>query len=126
MSRVLLIEDNQVNQELIARYLELFGHAVTIAGKGLAALRHAQESPAEFDVILLDMNLPDLDGWEVARRLKADVRSCSLPIIAVTAHAMVGDREKVLAAGCDDYTTKPIDFAVLMSKIEQITQVEFV
>jgi CheY-like chemotaxis protein len=126
MSRVLLIEDNKVNQELIARYLQLFGHQVTIAGTGLAALQHAQESPAEFDVILLDMNLPDLDGWEVARRLKADLRSARLPIIAVTAHAMVGDREKVLAAGCDDYTTKPIDFAVLISKIEQITQAEFV
>lgn len=126
MSRVLLIEDNQVNQELIARYLQLFGHEVTTAGDGATALRHAQETADRFDVVLLDMNLPDVDGWEVAQRLKADARSARLPIIAVTAHAMVGDREKVLAAGCDDYTTKPIDFAVLMSKIDQITQAELV
>jgi CheY-like chemotaxis protein len=126
MPRVLLIEDNEVNQELIARYLQLFGHEVTIVGDGLTGLGRAQKCPAGFDVVLLDMNLPDLDGWEVARRMKADARSSRLPIIAVTAHAMVGDREKVLAAGCDDYTTKPIDFAVLMSKIDQILQVELV
>ncbi|WP_254511589.1 response regulator [Anatilimnocola floriformis] len=122
MSRVLLIEDNEVNQELIARFLQLYGHQVTVAGDGMTGLRHAQETVSQFDVILLDMNLPDLDGWEVAQRMKADARSAPLPIIAVTAHAMVGDREKVLAAGCDDYTTKPIDFNVLLSKIDQITQ----
>lgn len=126
MSRVLLVEDNEVNQELIARYLQLFGHEVTTVGNGQAALLLAQETPERFDVVLLDMNLPDLDGWEVAQHMKADARSAPLPIIAVTAHAMVGDREKVLAAGCDDYTTKPIDFAVLMKKIDHLTQAELV
>jgi CheY-like chemotaxis protein len=110
----------------MARYLTLFGHQVTTARNGLTGLRLAQTAPGAFDVVLLDMNLPDLDGWEVARRLKNDARSSALPIIAVTAHAMVGDREKVLAAGCDDYATKPIDFAVLLNKIEHLTQAELV
>ncbi|MGC3972623.1 MAG: response regulator [Pirellulales bacterium] len=77
---------------------------------------------ARYDAVLLDMNLPEIDGWEVARRLKSHEATRRLPIIAVTAHAMVGDREKTLAAGCDDYTSKPIDFPVLIGKLERLIE----
>jgi CheY-like chemotaxis protein len=121
MPRILVIEDNEVNQELVARYLELFGYEVELAADGGSGLRLAGEPGRDFVAVLLDMNLPDIDGWEVAGRLKESPATCHLPIIAVTAHAMVGDREKVIAAGCDDYVTKPIDFKILLQKIEALT-----
>jgi len=120
MRRILLIEDNDANQNLMSRYLELFDCAVTVARDGLSGLRQAQQDCSKLDLILLDMNLPEIDGWEIARRLKIDEATRHLPIIAVTAHAMVGDREKALAAGCDDYATKPIDFATLLGKIDSL------
>lgn len=118
MRRILLIEDNDANQNLMSRYLELFDCEVTVARDGLSGLHLAEQKAFRFDLVLLDMNLPEMDGWEVARRLKAHEATRHLPVIAVTAHAMVGDREKTLAAGCDDYATKPIDFPALLEKID--------
>jgi CheY-like chemotaxis protein len=116
--RILLIEDNDSNRDLISRYLNLFEIDVAIAVNGQEGLVRAQSEPDNFDLILMDMNLPEVDGWEVTRRLKANGATKSLPVIAITAHAMVGDREKALAAGCDDYVSKPIDFNILLRKIE--------
>ena len=120
MPKILLIEDNDSNQDLISRYLELFEHEVTLAANGQMGWHLAQTGSGHFDLILMDMNLPEVDGWEVTRRLKADEVTRSLPVIAITAHAMVGDREKALAAGCDDFVTKPIDFNNLFNKIEAL------
>ena len=121
MTRILLIEDNEANQDLVSRYLALFGCKVTVAPDGLAGLERARRDCAQFDLVLMDINLPYLDGWEVTRRLKADVETRSLPVIALTAHAMQGDRESALSAGFDDYATKPIDFADLFEKIQKLT-----
>lgn len=120
MPRVLVIEDNELNQELVARYLELFGYEVDLAADGCTGIQLASDRDRNYVAVLLDMNLPDIDGWEVARRLKASSLTADLFIIAVTAHAMIGDREKVLAAGCDEYVTKPIDFATLLQKLPTI------
>lgn len=120
MSKILLVEDNESNRDLISRYLELFGYEVMQAIDGEDGLDAARRNRDEIAVILMDMNLPKVDGWEVTRQLKADESTRSLPIIALTAHAMVGDREKTLEAGCDDYVTKPIDFETLFSKIELV------
>ena len=117
MTRILLIEDNEANQDLISRYLTLLDCHVTIARDGRAGLETALRERRNFDVVLLDMDLPEIDGWEVVRRLKASDQTLDLPVIALTAHAMVGDREKALQAGCDDYATKPIDFGSLLAKI---------
>lgn len=120
MPRILLIEDFDANQDLIARYLNLFDYEVVVASDGQVGLTKARLERSEIDLVLLDMNLPQMDGWEVARQLKADESTRSLPVIAVTAHAMVGDREKGLLAGCDEYVTKPLNFAVLLDKIESL------
>jgi CheY-like chemotaxis protein len=120
MPRVLLIEDNDANQDLVSRYLALFGCTVTVRRDGLSGLETARRDCSHFDVILMDVNLPEIDGWEVTRRLKADPATRSLPVIALTAHAMKGDREKALAAGCDEYATKPIDFIDLLGKIQSL------
>jgi CheY-like chemotaxis protein len=122
MPRILLIEDNDVNQDLICRYLELFEYEIVVAGDGQVGLATARRDASKIDVILMDMDLPVMDGWEVARRLKADGATRALPVIALTAHAMKGDREKALAAGCDDYVTKPIDFNELFDKIQSLSQ----
>jgi CheY-like chemotaxis protein len=120
MSRILLIEDLDANQDLISRYLRLFDYEVVAVSDGQAGLTKARLERSEIDLVLLDMNLPQMDGWEVARQLKADESTRSLPVIAVTAHAMVGDREKGLLAGCDEYVTKPLDFTDLLEKIESL------
>ncbi|QDU98634.1 Polar-differentiation response regulator DivK [Lignipirellula cremea] len=120
MPKILLIEDNESNRDLITRYLELFEYEVATATNGWEGLKRIQEEHAGIDLVLMDMNLPELDGWEVARRVKAEEATRGLPIIALTAHAMVGDRERALAAGCDDYATKPIDFPILFSKMESL------
>src|SRR4029078_7122730 len=106
------------NRDLISRYLNLFNYDVVTASDGQSGLTKARLEGSEIDLVLLDMNLPQMDGWEVARQLKADESTQSLPVIAVTAHAMVGDREKGLSAGCDEYVTKPLDFTVLLETIE--------
>lgn len=118
MHRILLIEDHDANQDLIARYLELFDCDVECEGDGRSGLAAARLLANQLDVVLLDMNLPEIDGLEVARTLKAQEATRHLPVIAVTANAMVGDRELALAAGCDDYATKPIDFHSLIQKIQ--------
>ena len=120
MPRILLIDDFEANRDLISRYLRLFDYDVVAASDGQAGLTKARLERSEIDLVLLDLNLPQMDGWEVARQLKADESTRSLPVIAVTAHAMVGDRERGLLAGCDEYITKPLDFTDLLEKIESL------
>ena len=118
MAKILLVEDNEMNRDMLSRRLERRGYQVLIAVDGGQGVAMAQsEAP---DLILMDMSLPVLDGWEVARQLKAAPETRAIPIIALTAHAMVGDREKALDAGCDDYDTKPIEFPRLVEKIEAL------
>lgn len=116
--KILYIEDNDDNVYVMRNRLGRAGFTVVVAGdaeQGLA--RAAAERP---DLILMDLGLPGIDGWEATRRLKAGTETKHIPIIAVSAHAMAGDREKALAAGCDDHDTKPIDFARLRAKIQRL------
>ena len=115
MSKILLIEDNAINHKVLSRQLTRRGFDVCIGTDGEQGLKLASELHP--DLILLDLSLPKMDGWEVARRLKANSQTKTIPIIAVTAHAMVGDRDRALAAGCDDYDTKPVDIARLLAKM---------
>jgi len=118
MAKILLVEDNEINRDMLSRRLERRGYQVVIAVDGEQGITKAQsEAP---DLILMDMSLPVLDGWEATQRIKAALETQAIPIIALTAHAMVGDREKSIAAGCDDYDTKPIDLPRLLEKIERI------
>ncbi len=118
MSRILIVEDNEMNRDMLSRRLIKKGYQVEIAVDGQEG--HDMAHSLKPDLILLDMSLPIMDGWEVARRLKGDDDTKGIPIIALTAHAMAGDREKSLEAGCDDYDTKPVDFKRLRSKIDGI------
>lgn len=115
MPRVLLVEDNEMNRDMLSRRLTRRGFDIVVAEDGIEGVRLASE--AQPDLILLDMSLPGLDGWEVARRLKADAATRAIPIIALTAHAMAGDRERALQAGCDDYDTKPVELPRLLDKM---------
>ena len=116
MPKILLVEDNLENRDMLSRRLTRRGYAICIALDGVEALSVARaEKP---DLILLDMNLPILDGWQAAAQLKASPETRAIPIIALTAHAMAGDRDRALKAGCDDYDTKPVEFARLLGKIE--------
>ena len=115
MPKLLLVEDNEMNRDMLSRRLMRKGHEVVIAIDGQEGLDMV--GPVQPDLILLDMSLPKVDGWEVARRLKADSTTQHVPIIALTAHAMAGDREKALEAGCDEYDTKPVEFKRLLGKI---------
>ena len=118
MPKILLVEDNEINRDMLSRRLERRGYRVAIALDGEQGVSMAgSEAP---DLILMDMSLPVLDGWEAARRLKAAPETRSIPIIALTAHAMAGDREKAIESGCNDYDTKPIEFERLLEKIETI------
>ena len=118
MPKILLVEDNEMNRDMLSRRLERRGYRVAIALDGEQGVSMAgSEAP---DLVLMDMSLPVLDGWEAARRLKAAPETRSIPIIALTAHAMVGDREKAIESGCDDYDTKPVEFQRLLEKIEAI------
>lgn len=116
MPKILLVEDNEMNRDMLSRRLERKGFEVLIAVDGEKGVSMALADKP--DLILMDMSLPILDGWEATKRLKADVQTQSIPIIALTAHAMAGDRDKALEAGCDDYDTKPIEFARLLGKME--------
>ena len=118
MARLLLIEDNEMNRDMLSRRLERRGYQVLIAVDGQQGLDMASAEKPE--LILLDMSLPVVDGWEVARRLKTDATLRSIPVIALTAHAMAGDRERALEAGCDDYDTKPVELPRLLQKIEAL------
>ena len=116
MPKILLVEDNEMNRDMLSRRLLKAGFEMVMAVDGEQAIDLARsEAP---DLILMDISLPGLDGWEATRRLKARPETRSIPIIALTAHAMAGDREKSLAAGCNDYDTKPIDFRRLLEKIQ--------
>jgi CheY-like chemotaxis protein len=116
MSKILVVEDNEMNRDMLARRLGRKGYQVCMAMDGQQGVLMARaEIP---DLILLDMSLPLLDGREVARQIKADALTQHIPIIALTAHAMAGDREKCLAAGCNDYDTKPVDLPRLLEKMQ--------
>ena len=116
MAKVLLVEDNEANRDGLSRHLRRKGYTILIAVDGQQGVDIARaEAP---DLILMDMSLPVLDGWEATRQLKAASQTRDLPVIALTAHAMAGDRERAQEAGCDDYDTKPIEFARLLAKIE--------
>jgi CheY-like chemotaxis protein len=116
MPKILLVEDNEMNRDMLSRRLQRKGYEVVIAVDGGAGVEMAHsQSP---NLILMDMSLPVLDGWEATRRLKAAPETAAIPIIALTAHAMADDREKAMGAGCDDYDTKPIELPRLLGKIE--------
>ena len=118
MAKILLVEDNELNRDMLSRRLARKGYEVLLAedgAKGVAVA--AAERP---DLVLMDMSLPVLDGWEATRRLKGDPGTRAIPVIALTAHAMSTDREKVAEAGCDDYDTKPIELPRLLAKIERL------
>jgi len=117
-TKILLVEDNEMNRDILSRRLQRRGYEVLTAvdGEGGLALTRS-DSPA---LVLMDMSLPGIDGWEATRQLKADPATRATPVIALTAHAMAGDREKSLAAGCDDFDTKPIDLDRLLGKIEAL------
>lgn len=116
MAKILLVEDNELNRDMLSRRLERRGHVITIAVDGKEGVEAAQRENPE--LILLDMSLPVMDGWTAARLLKGGDGTKDIPIIALTAHAMQGDREKAIEAGCDDYDTKPVDLARLLAKMD--------
>jgi two-component system, cell cycle response regulator DivK len=115
MAKILIVEDNEMNLDMLTRRLTRRGYDVVSATDGVEGLQLASyELP---DLVLMDMSLPKMDGWEATRHLKSNIETKNIPVIALTAHAMVGDREKALEAGCDDYDTKPIDLTRLLLKI---------
>ena len=119
MRKILLIEDNEMNRDMLSRRLERKGFEVVIAEDGKAGVELASSSTP--DLILMDLSLPVMDGWEATRCIKANPATQKIPVIALTAHAMAGDEQKALEAGCDDYDIKPIDFKRLLGKIENYT-----
>ncbi len=120
MNKVLLVEDNEMNRDMLSRRLKRKGFEVVMATDGQAGVEMA--STANPDLILMDLSLPVMDGWEATRRIKADAATQRIPVIALTAHAMEADRMNALEAGCDDYATKPVDFPGLLIKIEKLTR----
>lgn len=119
MTRVLYVEDNDDNAYMLQLRFELLGgFELLIARDGAAGL--ALATAARPDLILMDLNLPGIDGWEATRRLKSDPRTAAIPVIALTAHAMTGERENAIAAGCDEFDTKPVDFDRLLGKIRLV------
>ena len=120
MARILLVEDNEMNRDMLSRRLERKGYEVELAIDGRQGVDKAKT--LAYDLVLMDMSLPEIDGWEATRELRGDPATKSLPIIALTAHAMSGDREKALDAGCDDYDTKPIELPRLLGKMESLLQ----
>jgi len=118
MTKLLLVEDNEMNRDMLSRRLQKKGYEVVLAVDGEDGVAKAQgEAPA---LILMDMSLPGIDGWEATRRIKADPTTKSIPVIALTAHALTSDREAALAAGCDDFDTKPVEITRLLVKIENL------
>jgi two-component system cell cycle response regulator DivK len=122
MTHILLVEDNQMNRDRLSRRLRRKGYEVTTANDGVEGVEQARMIRP--DLILLDMSLPLKDGWTAVAELKADVETANIPVIALTAHAMQGDREKALAAGCDDYDTKPVEFVRLLEKMQRFLSQE--
>ena len=118
MARILLVEDNEMNRDMLSRRLERRGYEVIVAVDGEEGVARAKvEAP---DIVLMDLSLPGIDGWEATRQLKAAEETRAIPVLALTAHAMAGDREKALEAGCDDFDTKPIDLPRLVDKIDAL------
>ena len=120
MPKILLVEDNEMNRDMLSRRLARRGYEVAIAVDGEQGLASARSDPPA--LILMDMSLPGLDGWEATRRLKTMPETRGIPVIALTAHAMAGDREKAIAAGCDDFDTKPVDLERLLAKIAALLE----
>ena len=120
MPRILVVEDNEDNRDSLSRRLERRGFEVLLATDG----RHGVEMAAaeKPDLILMDMNMPEMDGWEATRKIKSTPDAADVPVIALTAHAMTGDRERALDAGCSDYHTKPVEFPKLLAQIETLLQ----
>jgi CheY-like chemotaxis protein len=120
MTKILLVEDNEMNRDMLSRRLIRSGYEVVLAVDGEQGV--ALAASGRPDLVLMDMSLPVLDGWEATRRLKADPATREIPVIALTAHAMAGDEKKAREAGCDDFDTKPVEFARLLSKVEGLLQ----
>jgi CheY-like chemotaxis protein len=120
VAKILLVEDNEMNRDMLSRRLVRSGYEVVMAVQGEEGVALAQSAAP--DLVLMDMSLPVLDGWEATRRLKSDPATRGIPVVALTAHAMSGDREKAREAGCDDFDTKPVEYARLLSKIEVLLQ----
>ncbi|MEO7053166.1 MAG: response regulator [Rhodanobacter sp.] len=116
--KILLVEDNEMNRDMLSRRLSRRGYTIVTAVDGQAALEMVASAGPQ--LVLMDMSLPVVDGWEVTRRMKANVQTCLIPVIALTAHAMTADRERALAAGCDDFDTKPVDIERLVCKMESL------
>ena len=118
MAKILIVEDNEMNRDMLSRRLQRRGYEIVMAVDGEQGIAVARsENP---DLILMDMSLPVVDGWEATRRLKAETDTRVIPVIGLTAHAMAGDRDKAIAAGCDDYDTKPVELPRLLQKIEAL------
>jgi CheY-like chemotaxis protein len=120
MAKILLVEDNEMNRDMLSRRLIRSGYEVVLAVDGEQGV--ALAASGRPDLVLMDMSLPILDGWEATRRLKADPATREIPVIALTAHAMAGDEKKAREAGCDDFDTKPVEFARLLSKVEGLLE----
>ncbi|HTW93354.1 MAG TPA: response regulator [Tepidisphaeraceae bacterium] len=118
MAKILLVEDNEMNRDMLSRRLLRRGHEVLTAENGAQALIAAEDQ--KFDLVLMDLRLPDISGWDVTRQLRSRSANANLKIIALTAHAMEGDRQAAMDAGCDDYDTKPVDMGRLMDKIARL------
>ncbi|HXY68999.1 MAG TPA: response regulator [Gemmatimonadales bacterium] len=118
MPKILLVEDNEMNRDMLSRRLERKGYEVAMATDGRQGVEMAQAGT--YDLILMDMSLPEIDGWEATRQIRAAPATKAVPIIALTAHAMAGDREKAIQAGADDYDTKPIELERLLGKIQTL------
>jgi CheY-like chemotaxis protein len=122
VSKILLVEDNEMSRDMLSRRLERKGHEVLVAANGQQGLALAKsERPS---LILMDLSLPELDGWDVTRRLKTDPATRHIPVIALTAHAMVDDRKRAYAVGCDDFYAKPVEFQCLLAKMEHLLEEE--
>lgn len=122
MPKILLVEDNEMNRDMLSRRLTRNGYEVVIAVDGQQGIDMALS--ARPDLILMDMSLPVIDGWEATRRIKAEDTTSKIPVIALTAHAMAGDREKAMEVGCDDYDTKPVEIARLLGKVAALLEAQ--
>lgn len=118
MVLILIVEDNEMNSDMLSRRLRRKGYEVAVAGDGEVGVRKAQQIRPQ--LILMDLSLPVIDGWTATRQLRSDPRTSRIPVIALTAHAISGDREKAIEAGCDDYDTKPVEWHRLLTKIEAL------
>ena len=120
MCRILLVEDNELNRDMLTKRLRHRGYEVTPALNGRQGIEMTRSQRP--DIVLMDLSLPEIDGWQAARTLKSDPGTRGIPVVALTAHAMLGDREKALEAGCDDYATKPLDLPLLVGMIERLAR----